>query len=387
MAVLKFYNTYVVQRRGRRLVVDVYILTNMTRKLDYKKKLLIYGPIAVSMVILAALVYPNLDDLLVTMKTARFFHLFMALFFSFTSYLFMGMSLWEVLKILGHRLPFWEASGVSFVSTTVNYFVSSGGVSGFATRAHLLSKRHIPYGISVTSSVVISVFIYLVLSVIIVEGMVLQMLKSSSYGISVFQGVIGVLFVLAFAFFLILMFFHQDLRYAWSRKLYKLGNHLLYFFSKKEIPEETFLQFEAQLTDGIRTIQSRKYELPLVLAYVCLDWVSNILILHFAFKAVGAHMHTSTLIIGFALGQLMTVIPILPGGLGAMEAAMTAAYSGMGIPVGKALAASLIFRFLYYIIPAFGSIFIYWGLRMSEPRYDFSKHSLNSHRNGAGHDA
>ena len=51
-----------------------------------------------------------------------------------------------------------------------------------------------------------------------------------------------------------------------------------------------------------------------------------------------------------------------------------------GVPVGKALAASLIFRFFYYIIPAFGSIFIYWGLRMSEPRYDFSKQSLNSHK-------
>ncbi len=382
MAVLKFYNTYVVQRRGLWLEDNIYILTNMTRKLELRKKLLIYGPIAVSLVILGALVYPNLEDLVATMKTASLFPLFLALVFSFASYLFMGMSLWEVLKILGHRLPFWEASGISFVSITVNYFVSSGGVSGFATRAHLLSKRHIPYGISVTSSVVISVFIYLVLSVIIVEGMFLQMLKSSSYGVSLFQGVIGVLFVLAFAFFLILMFFHQDLRYAWSRKLYQLGNHILFFFSKKEIPEETFLQFEDQLSSGIRTIQARKYELPLVLAYVCLDWVSNILILHFAFLAVGAHMHTSTLIIGFALGQLMTVIPILPGGLGAMEAAMTAAYTGMGIPVGKALAASLIFRFLYYIIPAFGSIFIYWGLRMSEPRYDFSKQSLHSHKDG-----
>jgi hypothetical protein len=297
----------------------------------------------------------------------------------------MGLSLWEVLKILGHRLPFWEASGVAFVSTTVNYFVSSGGVSGFATRAHLLSKRHIPYGISVTSSVVISVFIYLVLSAIIVEGMFLQMLKSSSYGMSLFQGVAGVLFVLTFAFALILMFFHHELRSVWARKVYHLVNRGLFLFSRKEIPEETFIQFESQLSKGIHTIQARKYELPLVLAYVCLDWVCNILILHFAFKAVGAHMHTSTLIIGFALGQLMTVIPILPGGLGAMEAAMTAAYSGMGVPVGQALTASLVFRLFYYLIPAFGSIFIFWGLRISEPRYDYSGRSHHRHGEGGNH--
>jgi len=352
----------------------------MTRTQDFRKKLLIYAPIALSLCILAALVYPNLDELLVTVRTARPFYLFCSLFFAFTSYLFIGMSLWEVLKILGHRLPFWEATGVAFVSTTVNYFVSSGGVSGFATRAHLLSKRRIPYGISVTSSVVISVFIYLVLAIIIVEGMFLQMLKSSNYGISWFQGVAGVLFVLTFAFMLVLLFFHHELRSAWARKLYRIVNQVLFLFSKKAIPEETFIQFESQLSKGIHTIQARKYELPLVLAYVCLDWVSNILILHYAFRAVGAHMHTSTLIIGFALGQLMTIIPILPGGLGAMEAAMTAAYSGMGIPVGMALTASLVFRLFYYIVPAFGSIFIYWGLRMSEPNYDYSRQS--HHRKG-----
>ncbi len=341
----------------------------MAMKQGFKKKLFIYAPILLSVGILAALVYPNLDSLLVTVKTAAPFYLFCSLLFSFTSYFFIGISLWEILRILGHDLPFWEATGVAFVSTTVNYFVSSGGVSGFATRAHLLSKRNIPYGISVTSSVVISVFIYLVLSIIIVEGMLLQMLKSSSYGISLFQGVAGVLFVLTFAFVLILLFFHHELRSVWARKLYHLVNHLLFFSSRKAIPEETFLQFEAQLSDGIHTIQARRYELPLVLAYVCLDWVSNILILHFAFLAVGTHMHTSTLIIGFALGQIMTVIPILPGGLGAMEAAMTAAYSGMGIPVGQALTASLVFRLFYYMVPALGSIFIYWGLKVSESKY------------------
>ncbi|MCX5791107.1 MAG: lysylphosphatidylglycerol synthase transmembrane domain-containing protein [Elusimicrobia bacterium] len=354
-------------------------------KQDLKKKLFIYAPIGLSLAILAALVYPNLDALLETVKTTDTFYLLCALFFSFTSYLFIGMSLWEVLKILGHRLPFWEAAGVAFVSTTVNYFVSSAGVSGFATRAHLLSQRRVPYGTSVTSSVVITVFIYLVLAVIIVEGMFLQMLKSSSYGITIFQGVAGVLFVLTFAFVLVLLFFHHELRSVWARKLYHLINHLMFFFSRKEIPEETFILFESQLAKGIHTIQARKFELPLVLAYVCLDWVSNILILHFAFMAVGVHLHTSTLVIGFALGQLMTIIPILPGGLGAMEAAMTAAYAGMGVPVGQALMASLVFRLFYYLVPAFGSVFVYWGLRVSEKHYENAAAPNDRHKGERTH--
>ncbi len=320
-------------------------------------------PMAGALAILAALVYPNLDALLATIKAAAPFYLACSLFFSFAGYLFMGLSLREVLNLLGHRLSVWDATGVSLVSSAVNYFVSSGGVSGFAVRAHLLSKHRVPYGKCVTSSVVSSVFIYLVLALIIMEGILLQALKSNNYGVSLFTDIAGVLLVLAFAFFLAVMFFHHKLRSSWGRKLYHLVNWVSYLFSRKGIPEETFLKFEAQLAEGIHTIQTRKYELPLVLAYICLDWVSNILILHFAFMAIGVHLHTSTLIIGFALGQLMTIIPVLPGGLGAMEAAMTGAFTGMGQTVGQALAASLIFRCFYYIIPSFVSVFMYWEMR------------------------
>jgi len=343
----------------------------------FKKKLFIYLPIAVSLVILFSLVMPNLGALsdAITDKDSHPFFLVAALFFACCSYLFMGLSLWEILKILGHRLPFWETAGVAFVSTTVNYFVSSGGVSGFATRAHLLSKRKIPYGISVTSSVVISVFIYLVLSIIIVEGMVLQILKTDQFGIKFFEGVAGVLFVLSFAFGLVLMFFHHELRSAWARKIYHIVNHLLFFFSKKEIPEEIFREFESQLGKGIRTIHARRYELPLVLAYVCLDWISNIFVLNFAFRAVDVNLGSTKLIIGFAAGQLMTVIPLLPGGLGAMEAAMTAVYTQLGVELGHALAATLIFRCFYYFVPSAASIFVYWALKVSEMK---TKHAHNT---------
>ena len=83
--------------------------------------------------------------------------------------------------------------------------------------------------------------------------------------------------------------------------------------------------------------------------------------------AVGVHVPTGLLVTGFALGQITTIIPLLPGGLGAMEITMTAAYSSLGIEWGAALAAVLIFRLAYYVIPALASVFVYWGLQMSEP--------------------
>lgn len=332
-----------------------------------RKKLALYAPLALSLGILVWLIYPNVGELALTLRNADPRWLLLSFICAVSSYTFMGFTLWEVLRILGIRLPFFEVAGVAFVSTTVNYFVSSAGISGFATRAHLLGKRKVPYGASVTSSVVITVLIYLALALIVVEGAVLQFMQTPDFNRSMMEALIGVAAVLGFAFTLTLLFFHNELRAVWARKLFLAVNHVIFFFSKKEIPRENFDKFERQLDEGIRTIHGRKLELPKVVGYVFCDWVSNMLILYFAFKAVGISLGATTLVAGFAFGMLMTIIPILPGGLGAMEAAMTAAFSGMGIPVTQALTASLLFRLFYYLLPACASVFIYWALHASEP--------------------
>jgi len=346
-----------------------------------RKKMALYAPVVFSLGILGWLIYPNLGAMAETIRHSNPWWLVLSLSFAVSSYTFMGFTLWEVLRILGIRLPFIEVAGIAFVSTTVNYFVSSGGISGFATRAHLLGKRNVPYGASVTSSVVITVLIYLALAVIVVEGAVLQFMQTPDFNRSMTEALIGVAAVLGFAFTLTLLFFHHELRSAWARRIFLMVNHVIFFFSKKEIPHENFKKFERQLDEGIRTIHSRKFELPKVVGYVFCDWVSNILILYFAFKAVGVSLGATTLIAGFSFGMLMTIIPILPGGLGAMEAAMTAAFSGMGVPVGQALTASLLFRLFYYLLPALASIFIYWALHASEPP---SSPVHSRHGKGAG---
>lgn len=337
------------------------------KQVSPRKKLALYAPVVLSLGILVWLIYPNLGAMAETIRNASPKWLLLSFLCAVCSYTFMGFTLWEVLRILGIRLPFIEVAGIALVSTTVNYFVSSGGISGFATRAHLLGKRRVPYGASVTSSVVITVLIYLALALIVVEGAVLQFLQTPDFNRSMLEALIGVVAVLGFAFGLTLLFFHHELRAAWARRMFVGMNHIIYFFSKKEIPHENFRKFESQLDDGIRTIHGRKFELPKVVGYVFCDWISNILILYFAFKAVGISLGATTLIAGFAFGMLMTIIPILPGGLGAMEAAMTAAFSGMGVPVPQALTASLLFRLFYYLLPAFASVFIYWGLQATEP--------------------
>ena len=189
-----------------------------------------------------------------------------------------------------------------------------------------------------------------------------------SVGASFWQGLLGVTVVLLFAGLLVLLFFHNRIRIKWCRKIFVWLNMIAFYFRKKRwFTRGEFNIFEQQLNEGIMKITEAKTGLIPVMIAVVGDWLCHMMILYFAFRAVGVKLGVITLITGFALGMLMTIIPILPGGLGAMEAAMTGAFTAMGVDTSAALTASLIFRLLYYILPAFLSLPVYWLLKHLNP--------------------
>src|SRR5207247_7419094 len=70
------------------------------------------------------------------------------------SYAAMSRSYQGIAEAAGCRLGFGEWLRITFVSNTVNYLVTSAGLSGFAVRMYLLSQRGIPSGRAVLISLV-----------------------------------------------------------------------------------------------------------------------------------------------------------------------------------------------------------------------------------------
>lgn len=331
-----------------------------------KKTVVVIFGVSISILLLALMIGRGYKDFLEVLRSVKPIYLFFALASSAMVYVFMGFALWEILRLLGARVKFISVIGIAFVSTTVNYFVSSMGVSGFALRAHLLDKRGISFGKSVTASVVISVLLYAVLAFFVLQGSIFLFLDTKVVNIQVMEGFAGVIILLAISVAFVVNFFTRTLRSKWTKMLFKAINHLAYFFSATIIPQEDFDHFERQLEEGVQAIKKEKHKLTIAVLYICADWIFTLLILYLGFKAVGVTVPAGSLVSGFALGMITTLIPFLPGGLGAMELTMTAVFTGLGISWHNALVACLIYRFCYYVIPACISIFVYWGLKLSE---------------------
>lgn len=278
-----------------------------------------------------------------------------------------GLALSSVLALLGHPLGAPAVLGISLVSTTANYVVSTGGVSGFALKAHLLHKRLVPVATTIVASALTSVILYAVLAAILAQGLVTLAFRMQGSRVGMLEGVAGLVVLLVAAGGLIALFLNGKLRMKTARRLFHWSNQAAFRLSSKEIPKESFMAFERQMAQGLARIRHDHGRLSLAVLFTCLDWGFAMLSLWLCFLAVGDPLPLGPLSAVFAVGQGATLIPILPGGLGAAEGSTAAVLTALGYDGGRALVAALLYRAAYYLVPALGSVFVLWGLKVSEP--------------------
>lgn len=326
-----------------------------------------YLPLFIATLILVWLIYPNYEKIIEIYHISDKRFLLFSFLSAIISYLFMSLSLHEMLKILGYSIRFLDIFSITLISSTVNYFISSAGISGFALRTHLLNIRGIPVSIAITTSVVLTAFIYLILGFIIFQSFILYFLEIKKISLVILEGFFGSFLIFLIPFFMTIIIYNHRFRNRWAIRIYYFINKSLYQLTKYKIPKEDFREFKNQLNFGVKVLHSKKAELPKVAFYVLLDWIFNILVLYFAFKSIDINLNISSLVIGFSFGILMTIIPLLPSGLGIMEFVMSAYYSNYNIAFEAAVFSSLVFRIFYYVIPFLISSILYYGIKIAEP--------------------
>ena len=103
--------------------------------------------------------------------------------------------------------------------------------------------------------------------------------------------------------------------------------------------------------------------LVLLLVLGFLNWLLDAAVLFAALAAVGQTISVRGVVVAYTLGQLVSAIPILPGGGGTIEATMSAGL----IVAGGASAAVIAAVVLYRIVSAWALVPLGWGLWRAMP--------------------
>ena len=94
-----------------------------------------------------------------------------------------------------------------------------------------------------------------------------------------------------------------------------------------------------------------------------LNWLFDAAVLFAALAAMGQSIPVRGVVVAYSLGQLVSVIPILPGGGGTIEATMSAGLVLAGGTGAAVIAAVLLYR----IVSAWGLVPLGWGLWRAMP--------------------
>jgi uncharacterized membrane protein YbhN (UPF0104 family) len=82
-----------------------------------------------------------------------------------------------------------------------------------------------------------------------------------------------------------------------------------------------------------------------------LHWGAELLTVWAALRAFGVDLSYGSLVLAYATGYVVTMVPLPAGGAGAVDAASTFALTLVGVPLAPALLATLVMRLATYWLP------------------------------------
>jgi uncharacterized protein (TIRG00374 family) len=113
--------------------------------------------------------------------------------------------------------------------------------------------------------------------------------------------------------------------------------------------------------DTIRSVLGQKWREAVFLSAGRLGF--DFFCLLAALRATGSHPRPSLVLVAFAVSGVIGLVPLTPGGLGIIEASMSALLVLAGVSVGHALLATLTYRLAQYWLPLLAGPIAYAAFR------------------------
>ena len=283
--------------------------------------------------------------------------------FMLLSYAAMSRSYQGIADAAGCALSFREWVRITFVSNTVNYLVTSAGLSGFAVRMYLLGQHGVPSGRAVLISLVQTFLTNFTLLFFVLLGFLTLLTRSDLPVAAVASAGVAVVLFAGVLTYGVVLVYRPRLRRRTLFVLAEWTHRLLRRFGSTWSPGRVRAwRFQHNLNLGLEFLLARKDRMLAPAVWILLDWVMMLGILWSAFVAVNHPVAPAVVVVGFAVGIALTLVPLVPGGLGVMDFSMTGIFVSLGVPLEHAAVAVMIYRIAYYVVPTVGSLFLFHGL-------------------------
>ncbi len=252
--------------------------------------------------------------------------------------------LWTVQRMALHKDEWYPVISSQLASNALSKVAPGGGAVGSALQYKMLVQAGYERGPAVagiTASNLLTLGVVLALPVLAIPtiirgGVDTSLIEATVLGLGVF----AVLFALAY-----LALAHDRPMARLGRVIQKIRNRA----RRKSSPLTTLPDRLLRERDRILSTLGPRWKAAL-LATVG-RWAFDYLSLLAALAAVGSTPRPSLVLLAFCAAQVLAQIPITPGGLGFVEAGLTAMLALAGVNAGAAALATFAYRLFQYWMP------------------------------------
>ena len=304
------------------------------------------------------LYFIGIDEVIEALKLSNLWLVLLAIVIQIFTY-FLYTWRWNIInKTADMDLGIKKSLPMVLVSLAVNNITPSGRGGGEPVRAYLLAKEgHFKFEdtfATVIADRALDTFPFVILAILTIIGIIFTF--SLDIKLIAFLVIMVTLITVA-----VILLIYVCINEAFGLKLTSWIIKIVRRFYKK-FNEDT----EKRIIEAVKTFQARMnallrdktilyYALPL--SFVI--WIFEILRVYVVFLAFGARV--SPIIIGevFILASFVGMVPLLPGGLGAVDGIMILFYANAGITASLSAAATVVERLISFWMTTFvGLIFL-----------------------------
>jgi uncharacterized protein (TIRG00374 family) len=351
-----------------------------------KKTLIVVSLIVLGVMVLALATFflSDIPKLINVFQHLHVSQMIFALVCTCIAYLAFTLSFNALFEMTPYRIPFPKFFSIMFISATVNFIISSGGMSSIAIRAFLLKHEKVPYSVTIPLSFAQNMIFNLVLSCVCFGGLIYLHEHPEFMGgpkeLVIFSFMGGLLLVVGL---MLMIFFNSAFRRWFLRLVINIGNWFNRHILRKKTKLKRLVQIRKQLEETIAFLHRGWLHLLIVFFWVCMDWCFTALTLYFCFRAAGIVLPIGLLMVGFTVMFLSSNINPVPAGLGVSESLLAVTFKLLGVNFEATLVAAILFRFVFFILPIAVSTALYLDTMRSflkaHAAEEKKKHASTSH--------
>jgi uncharacterized protein (TIRG00374 family) len=252
--------------------------------------------------------------------------------------------LWALQHVALHARRWWPVISSQLAGNALAKVAPGGGAMGAALQYRMLVRAGSPPASTVTALTAVNVLVFAVVLAMpvlaipaLVRGGVDKSLRDTAFvGLAVFAvaSAVGALLLTT------------DRPLAWvGRVVQRVRNRLRRGAEPLTQLPERLLRERDRLIDTLGPKWKR------ALLATTGRWTFDYLTLLAALAAIGSHPRPGLVLLAFCGAQLLAQIPVTPGGLGFVEAGLTAMLALAGVSPGDAVLATFAYRLFSYWLP------------------------------------